>query len=271
MNSYAEIEQVLEHLGDEWPAGDSLVDRVLRRIEPKAVCVEPRKMRPRAINSVFAIAASLAVVAGLWWILSGGNSLYAKVVDAILRTRTLHMTATLQADKDKPAQPVMETWYERGVGFRETVGPMVRLGNQKNFWTYVQDSKTAVRSESHGIDDIVNRMLDNEIIKALKDAKIELDTNDDEMVDGRPCQAYVLTNSKNAVDPAVKAGHKRLRVLLDDQSRIMRAFSEGRSEGRWVVQLTMNLKYDVPVDRASSNRDSQTMSRLSMRMPCSIS
>ena len=270
MNPYVEIENTLERMGNEWPVGDSLVDSVLRRIEQEAVCVEPRNVTLLRIKSFLAIAASLAVVAGLWWALSGGNTLYAQVVDAIQRTRTLHMTATVQAAKAESAQPVMESWYERGVGFRETVGSMVHLGNQKNFWTYVQDSNLAIRSESHGIDDVVNRMLDNEFIKALQDAHIERDATGDEVVDGQPCRAYLLTNFKHAVDPAFKSGKIRLRILLDDQSRLVRAFLEDRSDDRWVVQLTTNWKYDVPVDRAFSNRVSRTMSKSSMRMPCSI-
>lgn len=245
-----EVEQALESLGRDWPAGDSVVDRVMQGIETESVDVARRSIASWVIGPFAALAASVAVVAGLWWILSGGNTLYAQVVDAIKRTRTLHMTATVQPDKKKPPQQVMESWYERGEGFRETVGPTVRLGNQKNFWTYLPDSKSAIRSESHGIDDVVNRMLDNEMIKALRDAKIERDANGDEVEGGRPCRSYVLSNFASAVEPALQSGKKRLRILLDDQSRIVRAFLEDRTDNRWVVQVTYNWKYDVPVDRA---------------------
>ena len=110
--------------------------------------------------------------------------------------------------------------------------------------------RLAIRSESHGIDDVVNRMLDNEIINALQDAKTERDAKSDEIVDGQHCRAYVLTNFASATDQALKSGKKRLRILLDDQSRIVRAFIDDRSGDRWLTQLTMNWKYDVPVDRA---------------------
>jgi hypothetical protein len=250
MNSEVEIENILERLGKEWPADDSLVDRVLGRIESGAICVEPRHAQLRVNKSFLAIAASLVLVAGLWWILAGGTTLYAQVVNAIQRTRTLHMTTLVHADREKAAQHAGETWYERGVGFRETIGSDVHLGNQKNFWSYVEGSKLAIRSDSHGIDDIVNRMLDNEIIQALKDARTERDASGDETIDGQPCRSYVLTNFASATDPALKSGKKRLRIMLDDQSRIMRAYIEDRSDDRWLTQLTMSWKYDVPVDRA---------------------
>jgi hypothetical protein len=60
----------------------------------------------------------------------------------------------------------------------------------------------------------------------------------------------VLSGFKSAVDPAFKSGKKRLRILLDDQSRIVRAFMEDRSDDHWVVQLTFHWTYDVPVDGA---------------------
>ena len=83
--------------------------------------------------SLLATAASLAVLATLWWTLRGDNTLYAQALDAIQRARTFHMITTVQPDADKPAERVAESWYERGVGFREEIGSQVRLGNQKNF------------------------------------------------------------------------------------------------------------------------------------------
>ena len=248
MNSHVEIEQALESLGNKWPPGDSLVDRVMRRVESGSVRVARQNIRLSAIKSLIAVAASLVIAAGLWWTLSGNNTLYAQVTNALQQVHSLHMTATVDAGEEKPAQPAMESWYERGVGFRETVGPVTRVGNQKSFWTYLPESKTAIRSESHGVDDIVSRMLDNEIIKALDHAQVKRDAKADEVVDGQRCKAFVVTNLANAVDPTFKAGKRRLRVLLDDQSRIMRAFMEVRTDDHWAAQLTFNWKYDVPVD-----------------------
>jgi hypothetical protein len=248
MNTPIDIEEVLTNLGNDWPHDDSIANRVLERIESDAVSVElPRRMR-MTVRAALAIAASLLVAIGLWQVMAGGNTVYARVVDAIRRSRSLHMTGTVQIDEKKAPQVVMETWYERGRGFRETVGTVVRFGNQKNFWTYEQESKTAIRSASHGIDDIVNRMLDNDFITSMAGATFERDAANDAVVNGNACRSFVLTRIENATDPQLEAGQRRLRVLLDAQSRLIRGFIEERSGNDWTVRLTMNLEYDIPVD-----------------------
>ena len=193
MKSHVEIEQILECLGNEWPAGSSLVDSVMRRIESQPVRLKLRRTRFHLAKSLFATAASLTVVFVLWWSIRGGSTLYAQAIDAIHRARSFHMTTTVQPDAHRPAQTVMESWYERGIGFRETVGPEVRLGNQRNFWSYRKDSKLAIRSKSHGIDDIVARIIDNDTFRMLKEEKTERYPTSDQTVDGQACKAYLLS------------------------------------------------------------------------------
>ena len=142
----------------------------------------------------------------------------------------------------------MQSWYERGVGFREEVGPQVRLGNPMNFWTYVKDSTLAVRSQSRGIDDIVDSMLNDESLQLLKEERCERYPMGDQKIDGKPCQAYLLASLERARDPDWKAGKKRMIILLDDQSRIARAVIEVRSEARWVARLTTDWQYDLQID-----------------------
>jgi len=250
MKSTVEIEQILERLGKEWPAASSLVDGVMRDIESQPVRPKLRTLRWPLMKSLLATAASLAVLAVLWWTFHGGNTLYAQAIDGIRRARTFHMTTTVQPDADKPAQQVMQSWYVRGVGFREEVGPEVRLGNQKNLWTFVKGSKLAIRSQSHDIDDIVDRMLNNETLQLLKQEQIERYPVGDQKIDGRPCQAYLLAKFERATDPDWKTGKKRMVILLDDQSRIVRAVAEVRSQDHWVAQFTTDWKYDVQVDPA---------------------
>ena len=252
MKSQIEVEQVLELLGNAWPADSSLADDVLRRIESQAVRLESRRTRWPLMKSLLATAASLAVLTVLWWTFRGGSTLYAQAVDGIRRAGTVHSITTIQpAAADKPAEQVLQSWYERDLGFRAEFGNEVRLGNPKNFWTYLKDAKLAIRSDSHGIDDIVDRMLNNEDLQVLKDAgNFERYPSGDQKVDGRPFQAYLVTQLKWSTDPDWKAGKRRMVILLDDQSRIARLLAETRSEDRWLVQRTTEWKYDVQVDPA---------------------
>jgi hypothetical protein len=249
MKSQTDIELILERLGNDWRA-DSLADGIVRRIESNRIQPESKRRRRPGLRPLLAIAASLAAAATLWWMLRGDNSLYAQALDSIRRAHTLQMIATVHPDPGKPPQRAMGSWYERGVGFREEVGTEVHLGNQENFWTYVKDSKLAIRSNSHGVDDIVARMLDNEALQVLKDAHIERYPAGDQMVDGEPCQAYLPTKLERLGDHDLKIGKKRMVILLGDRSRITQVRIEARSGDRWVVQFISNWKYDVPVDRA---------------------
>jgi hypothetical protein len=251
MKSQIEMEQLLQRLGNEWPADRSLVDGVMREIESQSIRPKLRPLAlPLIMKSLLAIAASLAVLAVLWWTLHRDNTLYAQAIDGIRRALTFHMTTTVQPDADKPTQQVMQSWYVRGVGFREEVGPEVRLGNQRNFWRYVKDSKLAIRSQSRDVDRIVDRMLDNETLQLLKQEQLEWYPAGDLNIDGQPCRAYVMAKIERAADPDWQSGRKRMVILLDDQSRIVRAVAEFRSDNHWVPQYTTDWKYDVQVDPA---------------------
>jgi hypothetical protein len=251
MKSHVEIEQLLKRLGNEWPADNLFVDNVMRRIEAQPLRPASRTIKWPLMKSVLATAASLAVVSVLWWKFHDNRMLYAQAIDGIRRARTVQMITSVQPAADKPTQPALQSWYERGVGFRAESASEVRLGNQKNFWTYSKDTKLAIRSDSHGIDDIVDRMLNNEDLQVLKEVgEFERYSAGDQKVDGQPFQAYLVRKLKGSTDPDWKAGTRRIVILLDAQSRIARSFAESRSEGRWVVQRTIDWKYDVQIDSA---------------------
>jgi hypothetical protein len=91
-------------------------------------------------------------------------------------------------------------------------------------------------------------MLDSDFITSMAGATLERDATHDAVVKGNPCRSFVLTGVKNATDPQLKAGQRRLRVLLDAQSRLIRGFMEERSGNEWLVRLTMNWEYDIPID-----------------------
>ncbi|HEY2827863.1 MAG TPA: hypothetical protein VGJ04_09710, partial [Pirellulales bacterium] len=133
MKSHAEIEQVLEQLGQQWPPECSLVERVQRGIESNLTRIEPKHLGFPVIKWLLATAASLVVVAAAWRAFHGDNTLYAQAIEAIKRAHTVCITMTTPADANNPAQLVRKAWYERGVGFREELGPRIRIGNQTNF------------------------------------------------------------------------------------------------------------------------------------------
>jgi hypothetical protein len=145
MTTPTDIEQALNNLGNDWPQHDSIASRVLERIESDAVSVGLPRRTPRTLRAVLAIAASMLAAGGVWWVIAGGNAVYARIVDAIRRSQSLHMTGSVQVDEKTAPQAVMETWYERDRGFREMVGTVVRLGNQKK---ELLDVRTGIKDSS---------------------------------------------------------------------------------------------------------------------------
>jgi hypothetical protein len=245
-----DVEEVLQRLGNHWPAGDSLVEGVLRGIESHPPRPAARTGPWRLAARVLAVAASLAAVAVLWWLSRADTSLYAQTRDAVHRARTFQMIVTVPADGGSPEQRVLAVWYERGVGFREEQPSEVAVGNREGSWRYLKEAKLAIRSSDGGMADMVDRALDNEVGQALKGAKYERYEAGDQAVDGQSCRAYLLTKVEDQVDREFKAGKRRMVLLLDDRSRVMRIITEVRSQDRWVVRAINDWRYDVPLDPA---------------------
>jgi hypothetical protein len=229
------------------------VDSVLRRIEMEPAGLEPRRNRHVVIKWLLATAASLAVVAVLWWAFHSDKTLYAQAIDGIKRARTVYIATTVRADADHPAEIVTKAWYERGVGFREEQDSEVRLGNQNSFWTYLKDSNLAIRAKSRGLEDIVDRMLNSDALADFKRfGKTERFPDADQTIAGQSCKAYLLIHVYPVGYP-IEAQQKdekgRSLILLDEQSRIIRGLYEMQLKDGWVVLRTSDWKYDVPIDR----------------------
>jgi hypothetical protein len=249
VKSQADVEEVLQQLGNHWPAADSLVEGVLRGIESPPPRPAARTVPRRRAGRVLAVAASLAAVAVLWWWVSGGDtSLYAQTRDAVHRARSFQMIVTVPADGGSPEQRVLAVWYQRGVGFREELLSEVTVGNREGSWRYLKHAKLAIRSSGTGISDMVDRALDNEVGQALKNLKYQRYEAGDQAVDGQPCRAYLLTNVEDQIDPQLEAGKRRMLLLLGDQSRIARIITQVRSQDRWVVRVINDWRYDAPLD-----------------------
>jgi hypothetical protein len=259
MKSSQDVEHKLERLGAEWPSEASVVDRVMRQIEAMDVQpAHPTTFRNRWRASL-ALAAALALVVGGWWLLSPvDNSLYAQALRAIENSHTIHsVIRALPADAkapevgEKPTGEAVESWYERGVGFRVNLPNEVRLGNTKNFWTYRKKDKLAIRTDSRNLDDLIDRELDlKRMLDEMKQLGFERFADGDETIDGQRLTAYLLTKTQNFADPAMKAGTLRGVVLLDGSSRIVRSRQEIRQGDRWVTNILIEWQYDVPIDRA---------------------
>ncbi len=252
MKSRDDIEKVLERFGNEWPDDGSIVERVMQEIGSAPVCKNTQQKRRLIMKSLFAAAASLTIVASLWWsVVENGNSLYAQVTTAVRQARTLHTIQYVQPkDADEPVR-VTESWYERGVGFRHERPNYVRIGNKEHFWTLAKDRKVATRSRSDGIEKATEPLFSeiDRLARQLQD-EFELYPEGDLTIEGRACQAYLLTKLDRYADSGLKAGERRVLIFLDEESRLVRNVFESRHGDDWRTERFSDWKYDEPVNRA---------------------
>jgi len=251
MNSHVDIEKLLKRLGSEWPDDGSIVERVMQEVTP--VRKNSKRNRRRFVMKIStAIAASVAIAASLWWGLSGGgNSLYAEVMAAVRKARTIHSIQYAQPkDSDEPVE-ASESWYERGVGYRHEQPAHVRLGNKEWFWTFDKERKVASRSRSGGIEKATESMFSqiDQLARQLQD-EFERYPTGDRSIRGSACRAYLLAKLDRYADPSLKSGQRRLLVFVDEGLRPVRTAVESRHGDEWRTESFSDWMYDEPIDEA---------------------
>jgi hypothetical protein len=260
VNSHSDVEDVLQCLGRDWPENDSIVEGVMRELDSipprpleKPVEKPVKKLVPwMHIRRILAVAAAVAVCAGLWWASSGNTSVYAQTRDAIRRARSFQMTARYFADGEDGAlsTQTLTTAFERGVGFREEWPEELSVGNQGGSWHYRKGAKLAIKTKGLDISRMVDRFLDQGLGKTFDGAAYERCAARDQVVDGQPCQAFLIAHLRQKLAGDVDPDRQRLIVLKDNQSRIAQTIVEVRPADRWIVRAVSDLKYDVPLDPA---------------------
>lgn len=252
MKSPEDIEKLLEGFGKSWPDDDSIVDRVMRKIESTPVRQNLPNRRRIIMKSIIGIAASVTVFALLWWGVEGSrNSLYAQVIDAVRKARTLHISQFAQPKDGANPIKATEQWFQRGVGFRMEGFGQIRLGNEDYIWNFNKDRNVVTRSQSNGIDKATMPIF-AEIDQLAQELQNEYERypEGDQRIDGEPCKAYLLTKTDRIADASLKSGERRLLLYLDQQSRLVRAAVQRREDNRYNTESFTSYKYDEPIDPA---------------------
>ena len=122
MKSQEDIENILTDLGKHWPADSSLAERVVREIQSGRPQPKSSSQRRIIMKAIIGIAVSVAIIAAIWWgVIDNHNSLYAQVMDAVQKARTLHFISYVQRKSEAEPQKSVEKWYASDVGFRDEV------------------------------------------------------------------------------------------------------------------------------------------------------
>src|SRR6516225_1813255 len=247
-------------MGRDWPEGDSIAERFMPLLDslPSRPVENPVEQRVKKavpwtqIRRLLAVAAAIAVCAGLWWATSGSRSVYAQTRDAIRRARSFQLTGRFFADAgDRVLQTQTLTMaFERGVGFHEDWPEEASVGNQEGAWHYLKGAKLVIKTKGLNISRMVDRYLDQGLGKTFDGAVYERYASRDQAVDGQRCQAFLTTHLGQKLAGDVDSDRQRLIVLKDNKSRIVQMIIEVRPADRWIVRAVTDLKYDVPLDPA---------------------
>jgi hypothetical protein len=247
------IEQQLRQLGEEWPADDSFVERVISRIDSnpprQSVSTSAGKLLMR--TSYLTIGAIIACL-GLWWVLgwqSTGSVLYAQVTDALQQVQTIHEVANAHTDDGKTHQ-FAETWFARGRGFCLISDDQVRIDNGTWFWDHKKGSDTASRTKSLGTDELLDQALN---LREQLERDCERYPEGDRSIDGVPHKCYRLTfhGAVKPVDPSVMDLDKqRTLIFISPKSLPTRAEMLEKIDGDWKTRFVRTWEYDVPVEQS---------------------
>ena len=213
------------------------------------------------MKSLIGIAASLAACVALWWTLAGNNdSLYAQMIKAARKARTIHIVHCQQLNGQAEPVKTSETWYESGVGFRRDVcdwkdkdGRCATIcGHGDEVWTLDKERKHTLVQPRKGITKETDR-----IFADFDRHAADLRNNGrrypegDQTLDGQPCSAYLSKSDK-----------WRQLYYLDQRSRLVRVVSQERNGDRWNTTQFSTIGYDEPLDSALFQPNSGKVSEI---------
>lgn len=150
MNASNDFERRLDQLGRELAGRPSLAEDVMAEIAAGAVRLPPRRWLRAA--GALALAASLLVAAAVW--LSPSRSLYAQVIAALEKAKTIHVTGWTSrpartwpledaSKAEEPGKVLLDAWYWNGEDRQprcyEKAGPVTRVRNGAELREYQSD------------------------------------------------------------------------------------------------------------------------------------
>jgi hypothetical protein len=258
MKSKEEIEKLLESFGKAWPADSSLAERVVREIQSGRMRPKSSNRRRIIMKALIGIAGCVAIFVAIWWgAIDNHNSLYAQVMDAVHKARTVHVIHYFRPKPEAEPQKDMEEWYAKDVGFRREIYILGTSGIATNeaVWSYNKKQNIASRSKSEGIDKTAPPNFLDEIDQTAQHLQNEFERYPagDKEIDGVPCKAFRLSKLDRYTEPMktwITSGKRQLLIYIDQQSRPIRSEDQTKENNQWNTNSYVSLVYDEPFDPA---------------------
>ena len=219
------------------------LDNVLKALEtnknPKPAQHEPniwRVIMKARMLKISSAAAVLLCVLGLLVFFGNGHTLYAQVIKAFEKTRTVHIVMKEYRDGDLYRDD--EIWYDRQIGVREEKRyenqTDIRIDDNQYEWRYTVGNVFAAKVSSYRnpdewIDDLYDWLrFDPQRVPS-----------GDKVIDDVPCEKYILL---------IPDSDEKVSVWVDEQHRVLEFEYEEQRSGRLIKGMA-TMKYDVDVDQ----------------------
>ena len=225
---------------------DATESSLLEASRPTAV-IHARRSWFIVGGTLLATAASISI---FMFLAISNQSVYAQVIAAIAKARSVHAVRNLYNGDGKQTQNSSEIWYDAEKGVREESTregvTSVRLDDGTYEWMYRGVPNTVVKNTSR---DPIGRIKDIlEPLKFLEKLNGKIDDSLEPPVGLENCTAYVADKMPGATD---------LRAIcwVDKQKRLRRFERFRKQSGEWCINQRIDLQYDldIPADKLLAN------------------
>ena len=185
--------------------------------------------------------AAIVIIVVLVVFNSSDPTLYAQVIKAAKKARTVHITGL--SPKDGQLQIRNETWYERGAGiktaWKRNEQDQLMLDDGDFRWEYSQGNTFAVRHKSLGIDDLPREITEpgHYLNKCTRD------TSGDMIINGLLCKLYTGFYSG-------KSDSTRLMFWIDQHNQFRRFEEKILEDGVWKTVEVCQVEYDIDFEES---------------------
>ncbi|MHC4292031.1 MAG: LolA family protein [Planctomycetota bacterium] len=184
-------------------------------------------------------AAAVLVFALLLFYNTQTSTLYAQVIKAMERAKTVHATGyRLQEGQMVKAN---EIWYKRDVGYKmawqHKGSEQLMIDDGQSVWKYKQGHDFAVKSKS-----VSTERLPKEITETSRYIeKCTKDENRVDMINGTPCQVYIGSYPD-------KPDSTRLMFWVDENLRPRHFEEKVLEDDTWKTIELVDIEYDIDID-----------------------
>jgi len=204
-----------------------------------AIAKQPRQLKFWRIimkSQITKLAVAALIIIGLFFVFSNGQkTLYANAVEALEQARTFHIV--IKEYRDDKWFKDHEIWYDREAGLVEEERyegrTDIRIDNGRYEWRYASEKEFVVQLKSYRDNDAFARQCCAEWLRYDPNRV----SSGDMVIDGVPCDMYVLSDSGAKVS-----------IWVDGENYVRQIEQFTELSGQ-KVESRASVEYDIAIDQ----------------------